>query len=130
MSDFVWNEVHEEHRSRCDAWDCCETYHVGSEPGRCHGREIGRTSVVLAATDDCYSSKLTCGCCQISIPNKYILMDSLPLWNDSSMGGIILYTLPKSSLRDKLEAMIVDCVYSFLVDGIKKVVFQFKMSKV
>jgi len=57
-------------------------------------------------------------------------MDSLPLWNDSSMGGIILYTLPKSSLRDKLEAMIVDCVYSFLVDGIKKVVFQFKMSKV
>jgi len=126
MSAFVWNEVHEEHRSCCEAWDCCETYHVGSEPGRCHGREIGRTSVVLATTDDCYSSELACGSRQIVIPNDYIPMDSLPLWNDSSMGGIILYTLPKSSLRDKLEAMIVDCVYNFLVDVSRKWCFNSK----
>jgi hypothetical protein len=95
---------------------CCKTYHVGSEPGRCHSREVRRASVVFATTNDCYSSKLAYYVCKISIGNKYIPMDSLPLWNDSSMGGIILYTLPKSSLRDKLAAMIVDCVYYFLAD--------------
>ena len=51
-------------------------------------------------------------------------MDSLPLWNDSSMGGIILYTLPKSSFRDKLAAMIADfCVY-FPGEFFEDVLFQ------
>jgi hypothetical protein len=38
------------------------------------------------------------------------------------MGGIILYTLPKSSLRDKLAAMLVDVVYCFLVNVLDIVV--------
>ena len=58
-------------------------------------------------------------------------MDSLPLWNDSSMGGIILYTLPKSSLRDKLAAMIGDFfVYDFLVKELKMWCFNQKFKSI
>ena len=33
---------------------------------------------------------------------------NIPLWNFSSMGGTILYTFDKSSLRVSWEAMISD----------------------
>ena len=96
--------------------DLDSTYHIGTEPGRCHGGEIRRASVVLATTDDCYSSELAYWILSDINRNNYIPMNSLPLWNDSSIGGIILYTLPKSSLRDRLAAMVVDFLYSLVVD--------------
>jgi hypothetical protein len=35
------------------------TYHISTESGGCHGGKVRCSSVVLAATDDCDSSKLT-----------------------------------------------------------------------
>ena len=47
------------------------------------------------------------------------------------MGGIILYTLPKSSLRDKLAAMIGDFfVYDFLVKELKMWCFNQKFKSI
>jgi hypothetical protein len=88
-----------------------QTYHVGSKSGRCHSGKVRCASVVLATANDCYSAELT----WFVVSNVSSIVrhcngfnNSLPLWNFSSMGGTILYTLPKSSLRVKLEAMFVD----------------------
>ena len=46
------------------------------------------------------------------------------------MGGIILYTLPKSSLRDKLAAMIDDLLCIVAGKCVENVVFQLKCQSI
>ena len=85
--------------------DLDSTYHISTEPGRCHGGKVRCSSVVFAATNDCDSSELACLQCQL-LCCQSIHPLILPLWNFSSMGGTILYTFDNSSLRVSFEAMI------------------------
>ena len=53
--------------------------------------------LLLAASDDCYSTQLTCQAWVRSIP-VVTRTREVPLWNFSSIGGTIMRTFLRSSL--------------------------------
>lgn len=82
--------------ARIHHWEKYENYQIRAQPCARHGREVGCACVIFTTTDDGDSAQLACSCvslqsCRISaFGNK-------PLWNFSSIGGIIRRTLERTS---------------------------------
>lgn len=71
-------------------------HQIRAQPCARHGREVGCACIIFTATDDGDSTQLACSCVSLQ-SSRISVFGNKPLWNFSSIGGIIRRTLERTS---------------------------------